>query len=189
LGTLPHFSQYALSRTALALILASLAFIPLIQNSPRPVQASNPTFTATIVDNAYQPTRIDITTGTQVIWTYASTGKTQHTVTSTSNTNTTQGGTPLISSGPMNPGQSFSYTFYKHGSYPIQCAFHSFMNELVNVTGSDIQPPLPATTPSTDYTAYAIGGAIAGVIVIVSFVLLLRRRTQKTTRTSRLGPS
>jgi plastocyanin len=187
LGTLPHFSQYALSRTVLALILASLAFIPLTENSPRPVQASNPTFAATIVDNAYQPTRINITTGTQVVWTYASTGNAQHTVTSTPNTNTTQGGTPLISSGPMNPGQSFSYTFYKHGSYPIQCAFHSFMNELVNVTGSDIQPP--TTMSSTDYTPYTIGGGIAGAIVVVSVALLLRRRTQKATRTSQLRPS
>jgi plastocyanin len=188
LGTLPHFSQYALSRTALALILVSLAIFPQIQISPRPVRASDPTFTATIVDNAYQPTRINITTGTQVVWTYASTGKAQHTVTSTPNTNTTQGGTPLISSGPMNPGQSFSYTFYKHGSYPIQCAFHSFMNELVNVTGSDIQPPSLTTTPSTGYTPYAIGGAIAGVIVIVSVALLVRRRTQKATRTSQPRP-
>lgn len=180
MGTLPHFSRQLLSRIVLAVILASLSFISLTQNSPGSVQASNPTFVATIVDNAYQPTHIDIATGTQVIWTYASTGNVQHTVTSAPSTNTTQGGTPLISSGPMNPGQSFSYTFYKHGSYPIQCAFHPFMNELVNVTGSDIQPVPPAMNTSTDYTPYAIGGAIAAAFVIVSVAIFLRRRTQKS---------
>ena len=188
MGTQPHFSQHLLSRLVLAMIIASLAFIPLIQNSPSPVKAINPTFTATIVDNAYQPTQIDIGTGTQVIWTYSSTGNAQHTVTSTPNTNTTQGGMPLISSGPTNPGQSFSYTFYRHGSYPIQCAFHSFMNELVNVTGSDIQPPPPAMNTSTDYTPYAIGGAIIGAVVIVSIALFLRRQTQKPKSASPLPP-
>jgi plastocyanin len=183
LGTLPFFSRRSFPRLALALILASLAIVPLTQNSPRPVLSTNPTFSATVVDNAYQPARINVTTGTQVVWTYSSTGKVQHTVTSAPNTNTTQGGTPLISSGPLNPGQSFSYTFYKHGSYPIQCAFHPFMNELVNVTGSDIQPPSPPTTTTADYTPYAIGGAIAGAIVIASIALFVRRRTPKARTT------
>jgi plastocyanin len=180
LGTLPHFSYHLLSRIALALTLAGLAIFPLIQIASTSVRASVPTFTATIVDNAYQPLRINITTGTDVIWTYASTGKVQHTVTSAPNTNTTQGGTPIISSGPLNPGQSFSYIFYKHGSYPIQCAFHPFMNELVNVTGSDVQPPSPPiTTPSTDFTPYAIGGAIAAAILVMSAALFVRRRAKK----------
>jgi len=184
LGTLPFFSRLSFPRLALALILASLAIVPLTQNSPRPVLGTNPTFSATVVDNAYQPARINVTTGAQVVWTYSSTGKVQHTVTSAPNTNTTQGGTPLISSGPLNPGQSFSYTFYKHGFYPIQCAFHPFMNELVNVTGSDVQPPSPPnTTTPTDYTPYAIGGAIAGAIVIISIALFLRRRTPRARTT------
>jgi plastocyanin len=166
------------------MIFATLAIVAITQSSPMRVQASNPTFSATVVDNAYQPTQIDVTTGTQITWTYASTGKVQHTVTSAPNTNTTQGGVPLISSGPLNPGQSFSYTFYKHGFYPIQCAFHPFMNELVNVTGSDIQPPSPpTTTTATDYTPYAIGGAIAGAIVIISIALFLRRRTPRARTT------
>ena len=165
-------------------MLTSLAIFPQIQISPKPVRASVPTFHATIVDNAYQPLRVNITTGTEVIWTYASTGKVQHTVTSAPNTNTTQGGTPLISSGPLNPGQTFSYIFYNHGSYPIQCAFHPFMNELVNVTGSDVQPPSSPTVASAiDYTPYIIGGVIAGAVMIVSLALLFRRRTQKAKST------
>jgi plastocyanin len=161
------------------LILTSLSSFSLLQIAPKQVQASNPTFQATIFDNYYQPLRINVTTGTLVIWTYSTSGKAQHTVTSSPQTNTTQGG-PLINSGPLNPGQSFSYTFYKHGLYPIQCAFHSFMNELVNVTGTDLQPPSTSvTTPSTDYASYAIGGAIAGAIVAVgSVALFMRRRTR-----------
>src|SRR5438445_12785140 len=100
---------------ALALPLAGLTIFPLIQITPTPVRASVPTFPATIVDNAYQPLQINITTGTEVIWTYASTGKAQHTVTSAPNTNTTQGGTHLLSSRPLNTRHNFSYLFYQHG--------------------------------------------------------------------------
>ena len=178
MGTLPHFSQYSLSQIALIIILASLTIFPPLQITPRQVQASDPTFSATIFDNYYQPLRISVTTGTVVMWTYSTSGKTQHTVTSSPQTNTTQGGTPLINSGPLNPGQYFSYTFYKHGLYPIQCAFHSFMNELVNVTCPDLPSP-PITMPSTDYTPYVIGGAIAGAILVVSVALFVRGRTRK----------
>ncbi|OLE69057.1 hypothetical protein AUF78_13030 [archaeon 13_1_20CM_2_51_12] len=58
------------------------------------------------------------------------------------------------------------------------------MNGWVNVTGSDIQPPPPLATPSTNYTSYIIGGAIAGSIAIGSVVIFLRRRTQKAGSTS-----
>jgi hypothetical protein len=90
----------------------------------------------------------------------------------------------LIDSGSMNSGQSFSYTFYKHGFYPYECSFHTYMTGWVNVTGSDVQPPSSTTMPSsTDYTAYIIGGVIAGAVVIVSLGLLFRRRTQKAKTT------
>jgi plastocyanin len=180
MGTLPHFCERSASSMILALFLASLAVFALPQISPRPVRARDPTLSAMIVDYAYQPQRINVTTGTQVIWSYATNGKTVHTITSSPQTNTTQGGTPLLSSGPLNPGQSFAYTFYKHGIYPIQCALHPTipaMNGWVNVTGTDLQPP-PASAPSSDITLYAIG-AIAGVILVISVALFMRRRTRK----------
>jgi len=172
-----------LTTIILTVMLAYLLASPLLALSPRSVQTNNPPRSAAIIDFAFQPQRINVATGTEVIWT--NNGNTQHTVTSSPQTNTTQSGTPLISSGPLNRGQNFSYTFYKHGLYPIQCAFHpATMNGLVNVTGSDVQPPSqPTTTPSTDYTPYAIGGAIAGAIVIVSIALFLKRRTQKARST------
>ena len=182
MGTLPHFCEQLHSNITLALFLASLAVFALPQISPRPVRASIPTYSAMIVDYAYQPQRVYVTTGTQVVWTYSTNGKTVHTVTSSPQTNTTQGGTPLLSSGPLNPGQSFAYTFYRHGIYPIQCALHPTipaMNGWVNVTGTDLQPPPPTSAPSSDITLYAIAGAVAGAIPIVSVVLFLKRRTQK----------
>ena len=67
-----------------------------------------------------------------------------NTVTSSPQTNVTQAGSPLIDNGDLHPGQSFNFTFYKHGFYPIQCYVHpQTMNGWVNVTGSDIQPPPP----------------------------------------------
>lgn len=184
----PRFFQSYVGTIVFVLIFAFFVGSPPIRFFPGTVQANSPTYSAAIVDYAFQPQRINVTTGTEVIW--INHGSTQHTVTSSPQTNTTQGGTPLISSGPMNTGQNFSYTFYKHGLYPIQCAFHpTVMNGLVNVTGTDVQPPSPsATTSPTDYTPYAIGGAIGAAIGIASVALLLRRRTHKAENTSRLHP-
>jgi len=186
MGTLPHFCERSLFEIALALFLASLTVFTLPQISPRLLQASDPTYSAMIVDYAYQPQHIDITTGTQVTWTYSSSGQTVHTVTSSPQTNITQGGTPLISSGQLSPGQTFSYTFYKHGIYPIQCSLHPTipkMNGWVNVTGTDLQPP-PASTPSSDMTLYVIAGLTSGAVIIVSIIIFLKRRTPKAERTS-----
>jgi plastocyanin len=174
----PLFFRSLLARMIITVILASLFAPPLLDFSPRSVRASSPTYSAAIIDFAFQPHRINVTTGTEVVW--RNNGNTQHTVTSSPQTNTTQGGTPLISSGPLNPGQNFSYIFYKHGLYPIQCAYHpATMNGLVNVTGSDVQPPPPMTTPPFDYTLYIIGGVVAGAIVVASIALFARRRTKK----------
>lgn len=191
MGTLPHFSLHSISKISLAVLLAVLTVFITPQMSPRPIRAGNPTYSAIIVDYAYQPQYINVTTGTQVTWTYASTGNTVHTVTSSPQTNTTQGGTPLISSGSLNPGQRFTYTFYKHGIYPIQCYLHPTiraMNGWVNVTGTDLQPP-PASAPSSDITPYVIVGVVAAALLIASVVLFLRRRTRKARGTLPVGPS
>ena len=181
MGTLPHFFQFPLLRMGLSLILASLCIFPMLHSSTLFVRASTPTYSASIVDYAYQPKVINITTGTEVIWTYVSSGRDRHTVSSTPQTNITQGGTPLISSGTLNPGQSFSYIFYKHGFYPIQCGFHPTMNGSVNVTGSDIQPPQSPVQTSFDYTPYAVVGGVAAIIVVISIAVLMKRRAGKQT--------
>lgn len=183
MGTLPHFSNNSLSTFSLAFILAILAIFALVQILPRPVGATDPTFPATIVNYTFKPQHINVTTGTQVIWT--NNDGVQHTVTSSPQTNMTQGGGALINSGPLNQGQTFSYIFYKHGFYPYQCGFHPYMTGWVNVTGSDVQPPSspPMTTSPVDYTPYVIGGVI-GAVVILSVAIFLKRRTHKSEGTS-----
>lgn|GEM_PF-3383519 len=191
MGTLPHFSFHSLSRIGLALLLVSLTVFVGPQIFPRPVLATNPTYSATIIDYAYHPQHINVTTGTQVTWTYSSNAQTVHTVTSSPQTNITQGGTPLISSGQLNPGQSFTYTFYRHGIYPIQCSLHPTipaMNGWVNVTGTDLQPPT-ASAPFADITPYVIAGVVAGALAILSVVIFLRRRTPRTDSTLQVRPA
>jgi hypothetical protein len=124
-------------------------------------------------------------TGTEIIWTYVSNGKDVHTVTSSPQTNTTQGGSPLLSSGVLKPGQSFNYTFYKHGFYPFQCSVHpsiASMNGWVNVTGSDISPPV--TTPPSNSALYATIGAIVGIAVVISIVAYTKLTTRKPKATA-----
>ena len=183
----PRFFQSSLRTIILVGIVASLGAFPPLEFSPEPVRATIPPYSAGIIDFAFQPQRINVTTGTEVIW--MNRGNTQHTITSSPQSNTTAGGTPLISSGPLNPGQNFSYIFYKHGFYPIQCAFHPIMNGLINVTGSDVQPPplSPTSTPLIDYAPLIIGGAMVWAIVIIALVLFLRRRTPKPASTAASG--
>jgi plastocyanin len=183
LGALPHFSRRTKLIVVIALSLAIISITPQLHYSLTLAQGTSPTSSATIIDYAFQPQHINVTTGTQVTWTYASSGKTVHTVTSTPQTNTTQGGTPLINSGAINPGQSFAYTFYAHGFYPIQCSLHpniAAMNGWVNVTGSDIQPPSQSPPPNpVNYVQYAIIGAIVGIAIIISIVAYSRLRIRR----------
>ena len=181
MGTLPHFSGHFLHRFSLGLILVSLATLPVIHITARAVQSSDPSSSVTIANCSFQPQHINITTGTSLTWT--NNDAAQHTVTSSPQTNVTQAGGPLISSGSLNQGQSFSYVFYKHGYYPYQCSFHPYMTGWVNVTGPDVQAPSQPTTVSFDYTPYIIAGVI-GVFVILVVALFLTRRTHKSGGTS-----
>src|SRR5438132_13283468 len=104
-----HFSHRSLAKVVFALIMVNVFVSPLFDSFLMPVRASNSSYSAIIIDFAYQPLRINVTTGTEVIWT--NNGNTQHTVRSWPQTNTTQRGTPLISSRPLNLGQNYSYVF------------------------------------------------------------------------------
>ncbi len=176
----PHFSQKLLRIIVLTHILAILSISAQVHSSPKPVQASGSPFPVAIIDYAFQPLHINITTGTEIIWTYVSNGKDVHTVTSSPQTNTTQGGSPLLSSGVLEPGQSFNYLFYKHGFYPFQCSVHPnipSMNGWVNVTGSDIQPPV--SNAPLNYPLYVTIGAIVGIAAVISVVAYTELRTRK----------
>ena len=174
-GAPPLFSRRWLSKTVIMVIIAALVIIPVFQLYPNRAQGANPTYSVTIVDYGFQPAKVNITTGTTVLWTYVSTGKDYHTVTSDPGTNKTQSGTPLLNSGTLSPGQSFSYTFDQPGYYPYLCSFHAFMTAWVNVTGSPVTPP-PAMQSPLDYTLIGIVGGVVGVAVVGTVAVFLRKK-------------
>ncbi len=159
-------------------MFAGLSWLTPLQVSLAPVHASGSTYSVSIIDYAFQPLHVNITTGTTVIWTYTNSGKDFHTVTSDPGTNRTQGGAPLINSGTINPGQSFSYTFNEPGYYPYQCSFHpALMNGWVNVTGSPVTPPTSQISPPM-YTLITVVGVVVAVIV-ATVVLFVRRKKRQ----------
>ena len=163
-------------------LLVGFMFLQTIHFSPPVANASSSMYAVGIVDDAFEPLHINITTGTTVTWTYVSTGHEIHTVTSPSGTNQTQTGTPLINSGQLSPGQSFSYAFYLPGYYPYQCQVHPTipkMNGWVMVTGNPITPPSTNNSPSNPWLLPAVIVAVVGVMVPVTWILIRQRRQQK----------
>jgi plastocyanin len=160
----------------------ALIIAPAIQFSPRLAQGASPTYSVAIIDYAFQPLHINIMTGTTVVWTYASSWKDFHTVTSDPGTNKTQGGTALLNSGSLSPGQSFSYTFNQPGYYPYQCSFHptlASMNGWVNVTGPPVTPP-SSQNPQPNYILITVIGAVVGAVIIAAIALFVRRERRRT---------
>jgi plastocyanin len=166
-------------------IIIALIIAPTLQLFPRTVQGTNPTYSVAIVDYEFQPLHINIKTGTTVLWTYTSSGKDYHTVTSNPGTNKTQGGTPLLNSGTLSPGQSFSYAFNQPGHYPYQCSFHpafALMNGWVNVTGAPVTPS-SNPTPQLDYTLITVFGAVAAVAIVATVGLFVRMKKRRASVT------
>jgi len=160
-------------------LLIGIMILQTIHFSPSVVNASGSTYAVDIVDYAFQPLHINITTGTTVTWTYVNTGKEIHTVTSRPGTNQTQTGTPLINSGDLSPGQSFSYTFYLPGYYPYWCSVHPTtlaMNGWVMVTGNPVTPPSTDNGPINSWLLPAVIVAVAGTLAIVTWTLVRHKR-------------
>lgn len=70
----------------------------------------------------YQPLRIQVAEGTKVTWTNAD--SVVHTVTDVNNN---------FDSNLINPGESWSYTFTKEGTYNYYCTLHPWMRGTVEV--------------------------------------------------------
>src|SRR5436190_4380054 len=114
-----------------------------VTNSP----TITPTATATcppnaagvsIIDDAFAQPSITVNVGTTVTWT--NNGAHQHTTTSD---------TALWDSGPLNPGQQFSFQFNTIGSFNYHCTIHTFMTAVVNVIGG-CAPTATATSTITN---------------------------------------
>src|SRR2546428_7307590 len=158
------------------LLTLVIALSPLIHTAPFSVNASSQVGVA-IVDNAFLPKHINITTGTTVIWNYASNWSSLHTVTSVGNT--TQGGSPLLNSGTLHPGQGYSYTFYQPGLYTYQCSYHfttpTMSNAWVNVTGSPVTPPT-SQNPQPDYTLITVVAGVVAAVIATTVAVYVRRK-------------
>jgi plastocyanin len=81
--------------------------------------------TVAIQNFSFTPQTLTVKAGTKVTWTNNDT--TIHNVTSTSGPAIDAATTSLFSSGSMNGGQSFSYTFTKAGTYYYECTIHAAM--------------------------------------------------------------
>ena len=74
---------------------------------------------------SFTPQTLTVKAGTKVTWT--NNDSTTHTVTSTNGPGTNAATTSLFSSGSLNGGQSFSFTFTKAGTYYYECTIHASM--------------------------------------------------------------
>ncbi len=170
------FEKCPKSRITLVLIIGfTLAQVPHLLPS---AAHANAAYAANIVDYAFQPLHINITTGTTVTWTYSSNGATIHTVTSDPQTNLTQSGTPLISSGDLSPGQSFSYTFDLPGYYPYQCSVHPnipAMNGWIMVTGTPVTSPTSTNSSGNPWLLPLGIVAVVGALGLGTWGALRRR--------------
>ena len=78
-----------------------------------------------IADFAFSPAKLEISAGTTVTWTNNDT--TAHDVTSTKTDDVDTATTGLFSSGTMQAGDTFSYTFDKKGDFYYECSIHATM--------------------------------------------------------------
>jgi plastocyanin len=112
---IPGWAAMALTRAPFLLVLA--LFIADSAHTTQQTVAQD-AGTVSLHDNFFDPTTIDVTAGTTVVWDNAGLG--QHTVVSDDG---------LFDSGQdksqwLNPGQTFSFTLTQAGTYPYHCALH-----------------------------------------------------------------
>jgi quinohemoprotein ethanol dehydrogenase len=107
-----------------------------------------------IVDFGFNPGVIIVPPGTTVTWT--NTGEIEHTVTEAA----ADKKKPLFDSGLLKPGQSFSYTFDKPGTYDYYCEPHPFMRGIVVVDPNASAPAAAPVASPASSPAAASGSAI-----------------------------
>lgn len=98
-----------------------------IPESPTPTSTASPTLQnqnskVDIKDMSFSPDSMTVKVGTKVTWTNNDT--VPHTVTSNINE---------FDSKTLQPGESFSFTFKKAGTFPYRCSIHTFMNATIIV--------------------------------------------------------
>ena len=90
-------------------------------------------------DNFFQPTKLTVTAGTKITWTW--TGSNTHNVTVVS-------GPQKFHSGDQNSG-TYTHTMAKVGTYRIVCTFHPGMVMTLKVKKAPKQRPTTSTTAAS----------------------------------------
>ncbi len=171
------------AKPILILVLGSIS-LPLLGQAP-PFANANQQGNVTIVDYAFRPFRLNATTGTTVVWTYATNGSDIHTVTSD---NKTQDGSPVFSStstnlGILHPGQTYNYTFNLPGSYLYHCGVHPYMKGWISVTGTAITPPSSHPPTNAGTLLVVVGVGVGATVAAGAVSLTYRQRIRKKSAT------
>ena len=103
--------------------LAALSMVALLLLAPT-AGAQSKTATVTIKGFAFKPSHLTVTPGTTVTW--VNKDRAPHTATATRPAR-------VFASGKLMPGQRFSHTFKRPGTYYYHCAIHPSMKGTVTV--------------------------------------------------------
>ena len=130
------------------------------------------TYNVAIVSYHFRLQNINITTGTNVVWTFWINGTDSGDVHTVTSDNQTQSGAGIFQSVLMHAGQTFTYIFYSPGKYPYHCSVHPTMTGLVNVTGPALNPP----SSGSSYLPLYVGlSAIVAAVVIGGVAFYFRK--------------
>ncbi len=173
-------SNVNFSRIVLAVMVLSFsipAWSPHVTTSTLPASTSaGVTITVNATDYKFTPRVLNITTGTTVIW--VNRGHAAHTSTESSTP-------PVWSSGNLDPGQNYSFTFTQPGVYSYYCGYHVgapyYMSGTLYVTGQPIKLNPPSNeAPLLAFYLIPLGGA--GVAVALALLWIRRRRISMEAR-------
>lgn len=161
------------------LVVIIAGFVGTLWSGQPPVNVdASSTYNVSIVSYLFRPQSINVTTGTDVVWTFLTNGTDSSDVHTVTSDNQTQSGGGIFQSLIMHAGQTFSFTFYSPGKYPYHCSVHPLMIGLVNVTGPALNPP----SETGSLFLYVGAGVVVAVAVIGVVVFYLRNkgRAEKT---------
>src|SRR5215218_4649581 len=106
--------------------LAALSLVALVLFAPT-AGAQGKTMTVSIKNFAFNPPNTTVAPGTTVTW--VNNDQTAHTATANN-------GAGVFDSGELQPGESYSFTFDKPGTYAYHCEIHPDMTGTVTVSGA-----------------------------------------------------
>jgi plastocyanin len=118
---------------------------------PRPVEAGG--MTVSIQNYMFAPATLSVPVGTTVTWTN------NDTVVHTSTSDVS-----VWDSGPITPGQSYSYTFSRAGTFTYHCMIHPYMHGTIVVGGAP-----PSIAPSIRVTPSSVMAGQTAVILGAGF--------------------